>query len=523
MKKVTIMCRVSSDEQAKGYSLDDQLERITLYCERNNYEIVHVIKEDHSAKSFERPEWNKWMQLVKSKKLKTDEILFTSWDRFSRDLTGALNMINTLRNQGIIPQSVEQPIDYAIPENLFMLAIYLANPDVDNQLRSIKVKGGIRKGKKSGYWAQRPPLGYLSVKGTETKHIIVPDPDNAWVVKHIFESVAKGIQQKQIRDELAVQGVSVSRNNMSKILRNKVYAGIIVVPAKEDEPEKLVEGKHEAIVSEELFFTVQSLLQNKRKERKQAPKYALLRDDFPLRGVLNCNSCGETMTASASRGKLGKRYGYYHCNHCKEQRVSVKEVHNAFTNLLESIQIDKNAIELYQAFLDQELGGSKKENDKIKRTLQTELEGLNERLIKMQDLLLDGKLDAEDYSSMKMRYNDQIQELKQKMKSFGVEAARIKEFAQSSLNLLANLPKTFNNANVRIKQRIVGSIFPQNISYDGKICRTPQINPVITLFASVNADFTKKETGLIISNFDQSLSAERRGFEPRVPFRGTLV
>ena len=156
MKRVTIMCRVSSDDQAKGYSLDDQRERLTQYCQRNNYEIVYEIVEDHSAKTFERPEWKKWYSLVKSKQIEVDEILFTSWDRFSRDLLGALTMIKLLREtDNIIPQSIEQPINYDIPENLFMLAIYLANPDVDNQRRSIKIRGGIRQAFKTRKMAKK--------------------------------------------------------------------------------------------------------------------------------------------------------------------------------------------------------------------------------------------------------------------------------------------------------------------------------------------------------------------------------
>ncbi|NOQ72830.1 MAG: recombinase family protein, partial [Crocinitomix sp.] len=85
MKRVAIMCRVSSEEQAKGYSLDAQLEALTKYCERHEYEIVYSIREDHSAKTFNRPEWNKWFDLIKKKKLKVDEIIFVSWDRFSRN------------------------------------------------------------------------------------------------------------------------------------------------------------------------------------------------------------------------------------------------------------------------------------------------------------------------------------------------------------------------------------------------------------------------------------------------------
>ena len=516
MKKVVIMLRVSSDEQAKGYSLDDQLERLTKYCERMGYQIVYVIREDHSAKSFDRPEFKKWFELVKSKQLKCDELLFTSWDRFSRDLTGALNMIKTLQKMGVTPQSAEQPIDYNIPENLFMLAIYLANPDVDNQRRSIKVKGGIRKGKKNGYWAQRPPLGYLSVPGTETKHIIVPDENNAWIIQYIFEQVAKGTPQNVIRKELSEKGVNVSRNNMCKILRKEVYMGKIVVPASEGEPAFMVEGKHEPLISEQLFYQVQNLLDGNKKKRKAAPKYNLMREDYHLRGILHCKECDLPMTASASRGKLGKRYSYYHCNNCKQQRESVESVHKAFMNLLNSIEISEDAKQMYATILDHQLGTSNQEIQQRKRVVQTKLEELQKRIEKMQDLLLDGQLSPEDFTSMRSRYSEQENELKAKIQAFKLENTQIKKYAESCLDFLANLRESFNRADVWLKQKIVGSIFDGNLIFDGKNCRTPQLNPVIALFSNYNADFAKKEKGLNDQFFIQSPSAVRGGFEPPV-------
>lgn len=52
--------RVSSDEQAeKGYSQRDQNERLRKYCASNNISVNKVIYQDHSAKSFDHPEWKK--------------------------------------------------------------------------------------------------------------------------------------------------------------------------------------------------------------------------------------------------------------------------------------------------------------------------------------------------------------------------------------------------------------------------------------------------------------------------------
>ena len=55
MKTAVIMSRVSSEEQAQGYSLGVQEESLSRYCEKNNIEIVQKFREDHSAKDFNRP------------------------------------------------------------------------------------------------------------------------------------------------------------------------------------------------------------------------------------------------------------------------------------------------------------------------------------------------------------------------------------------------------------------------------------------------------------------------------------
>ena len=68
MKRAVLMARVSSDEQAKGYSLDIQEENLRKYCERQNIEVVSVFREDYSAKDFNRPEFKKFMGFARANK-----------------------------------------------------------------------------------------------------------------------------------------------------------------------------------------------------------------------------------------------------------------------------------------------------------------------------------------------------------------------------------------------------------------------------------------------------------------------
>lgn len=105
MKIVDLYIRVSTDEQAdKGYSQRDQEERLRRYCQIQNIEVRKVIYKDHSAKTFNRPEGNKYLIFLQKNKNTADLVLFIKWGRFSRNAGDAYQMISTLRKLGIEPR-----------------------------------------------------------------------------------------------------------------------------------------------------------------------------------------------------------------------------------------------------------------------------------------------------------------------------------------------------------------------------------------------------------------------------------
>ena len=112
-ENVIVYCRVSSDEQTLGSSLQVQEERICRYCEAKDYNIIKVYKEDESAKTFEkRPEMMRIVDYIKKNKGKVHKLLFLRWDRFSRDLTSATQYIQWFRQRNVEPNAVECIIDY---------------------------------------------------------------------------------------------------------------------------------------------------------------------------------------------------------------------------------------------------------------------------------------------------------------------------------------------------------------------------------------------------------------------------
>lgn len=189
MKVADLYIRVSTDEQAdKGYSQRDQEERLKKYCEINSIQLRKVIFEDHSAKTFNRPQWIKLLVDLRKHRGQSDLVLFTKWDRFSRNAGDAYQMISTLRRLGVEPQGVEQPLDLSIPENKMMLAFYLAAPEVENDRRALNVFHGMRRAKKEGRYMGTAPLGYVNKITEAGKKYIGPREDEALILRWLLKN-----------------------------------------------------------------------------------------------------------------------------------------------------------------------------------------------------------------------------------------------------------------------------------------------------------------------------------------------
>lgn len=137
MKNVIIYTRVGTDVQA-SFRLRHQEEALRRYCELKGYNVISHFQDCFSAKTFDRPEWRKLERFVKNNK-KVDLILFTKWDRFSRNTEQALAVIHKLSNIGIEINSMEQTLDLSVPNGKMMLSVYLLLPEL-NQLKRLEKK-----------------------------------------------------------------------------------------------------------------------------------------------------------------------------------------------------------------------------------------------------------------------------------------------------------------------------------------------------------------------------------------------
>jgi len=150
MRSTYLYVRVSTDEQKrKGYSLIEQEQRLLSYCQSNSIKVKGIFREDYSAKDFNRPKWKELIKTIKKDKLRPEEnILFLKWDRFSRSIEYAYQMIRLLRNLNVKAMAIDQPVDFDTPESIVMLAMYLSIPEAENDRRGRNTAEGMRRAKK---------------------------------------------------------------------------------------------------------------------------------------------------------------------------------------------------------------------------------------------------------------------------------------------------------------------------------------------------------------------------------------
>ena len=519
MKTAHLYIRVSTDEQAdRGFSQRDQDERLRVYCQRNNIRIVKAIFEDYSAKTFNRPEWkNLLSDLKKTKGRDIDYIIFTKWDRFSRNTADAYGMIKTLKSLSVEPVAIDQPLDVSVPESKVMLAVYLAMPEVDNDRRALNVFYGMRRGRKEGRWMGRALPGYVNRTREDGTKYIAPNEPEASHMKWAFEQIAEGrYATEQIWAMARARGLKCKKNSFWDAIRNPCYCGKIIIPKFKDEEMHLVEGLHQPLISELTYFKIIDVLNGRRKDvgaKVVAP------ESLPLRGFLVCPKCSRTLTGSASKGRNGYHY-YYHCKSYCGVRYNATEVNETYEKLLESLIPKPGMAELYlDVVLDTFQSGTQHYQDDKKRLI-AQITEQNNRITKSRELLLSDVIDAAEYKEIKNVCQEKIVRFEAELKFIAEQTpsdVNFLELTHKAMSNLKNLAQIYREADIDGKRVIIGSTFSKKWDFSDLKGRTAYLNKSVELIYMINKKLRNNKAEVKAKICDYSGFVPRAGVEPARP------
>ncbi|GAA4930359.1 recombinase family protein [Mucilaginibacter defluvii] len=513
MKIADLYIRVSTDEQAdKGYSQRGQEELLRRYCEINKITIRMIIFEDHSAKTFNRPEWKKYLLELKKHKGKTDLVLFLKWDRFSRNAGDAYQMINTLRKLGVEPQAIEQPLDLSIPENKMMLAFYLAAPEVENDRRALNVITGMRRARKEGRYMGLAPVGYKNRTDDNGRKYIAPYEPQAGIMRWAFDEIAKGLYNTEQVYKLARQkGFKGTKSLFWFAIRNPVYCGKIFLPKYRDEESRLLKASHEPLITEDLYYQVQDVLDG----RKRSPyklKVASV-TSLPLRGFLVCPECGKILTGSISRGR-SNTYAYYHCFMGCRFRHRAEGVNDQFLQELRKYIPRSEMTTLYKIIIQEAWQSQTAHLQDDRKQLLIQIKDIESKLAYIRDLLASRQIEPEDFRIMKSDYTAALEKLEVKLNAQKDDQINIADLLNQGIDKLLKIDCAYETGTIEEKRQIIGSMFPEKFNFEKNSLRTGRVNEAARLIYQINNELSGNKKGQNGNKSILSCQVGMRGFEP---------
>ena len=465
--------RVSDDRQDE-YSPDSQLKKIRESAARDGYYIPdeYVFYDDGiSGKSVKkRDDFNRMIAIAKEKAHPFDRIYVWKFSRFARNQEESLVYKNLLLKKGVSVVSVSQ----SIPEGPFgslieriiewMDEFYLINLGEE-------VTRGMTEKASRGEPTCAPPFGYIMKDG-----MYYPDEEsgNAGIVREVFSSYANGKKMREIAVELGARGVRTKFGNMPEnrwveyMLRNPCYIGKIrwsldgarAVSKRDYENANImtVDGKHEPLISIELWNEVQERLDN---HKKAYPKWARREQpiEFTLKGLVRCHACGGTLIlSSAVSGKNKTRtmqchnYGHGSCH--VSHSVTIPKLEAALLDSLrESIATGNFSI----------LPKGSKRSVEAPVDYDKLIAAEERRLARAKEAYLAEIDSLEQYGKNKTEIQNRIKILKEKMTEHVAATIDMKAFAQKVSEVIAIVER--DDVDASVKNEALHSII-EHIVYD---------------------------------------------------------
>ena len=485
-KKVIAYARISNEDQSH-FSIEGQQEEFEEFCFKKNYDLKYIFTDEgQSAKDFERKEWKQLVKYLELNYKQIDYLLVMKYDRFSRNVQQALNVITKLEEEyNIKIISIAEPIGLP-PESPFYFQLrtqMLLQAHVERLIIRDRTLFGMMKAKKEGRYLGLAPYGYKNSRDNDKKPILEIVRHEADMVRKMFTWCMEGYTYAEIRRMAEALGFNKKgKDAVFRILNRKVYVGLVQVPASKDQAEKYIYGVHEPIIDEETFYKVQSIINRPAQQRRQYNDIAY------LKSVIVCPDCFKPMTCGKSKGKT-KYYWYYECTiHRKSFNLDI--AHRKFAEILTEISFSDSQIDYLKDQVKKNLDRRLKENKELLPDLKIRIAALNHKIDNLEEKFILGSIDSEIYAKWKNKFNKEYQQIERQIKSAqGKKKECDKAFYETFKNL-GNISYIFDNLDVQKKKLFIEKGFGKQLVYDGSVYRTPFINPI---FLPKSLILSKKE------------------------------
>jgi site-specific DNA recombinase len=320
--------RVSSEEQSKGTSLQDQQDAIKAYAKTRGVAVHRFYVEAESA-VYERIEKRQQIQQLLKEARSGDLVVCDKLDRWSRDAEFTYGSIRRLLEAGIAFYAVGDRCDPGTRDGDTMLGVRVLVAREEHKRIKERTVGTRRLLRDRGYYIDGlVPLGYVRPPRKEVSrlehNVLQVDPDRAAIVRDMFRRCIRGESVGSILQWLSQTHTyrKWDKKLVGKTLRHRIYLGEV-----RDTKGTWIKGLHEALIPPDVFARAQVALDSRRLTGS-APRAESRTKTWLLRELGRCGLCGAKLSASYGGGTYTgpKNYTYYYrcvrgCDESRYMRV----------------------------------------------------------------------------------------------------------------------------------------------------------------------------------------------------------
>ena len=454
---------------------------------------------------MDRPAFLKAISYCQRNREKISYFVVYRLDRFSRSQVDHYTIKTSLRKIGIRLVSATQEVDETQPESILIEGIAAAVGEYESRIIGLRAKTGMEEARRNGRISNLAPIGYLNARLKGIGNSVIPDEVLAPYIREAFSRYADGVQTKaEIVDELnragylSPRGHRLSKQQLGKILVNRTYAGSVFVNDKEG----WVKGTFEPLVTLDLFERVQDRL--RREKAPQSKPHLRIREEFPLRGFVFCRKCNQPLTGSLSRGKSGKRYGYYRCfnQSCYGVNIRKEIIEKEFVALLARLIPTRQFAKAFISAAKKAYTLRKERQSWCLNKEKQKHEQLQAKLQKLVDMYLDGQIDMDMYKYKHTSINTEIQETGCNLRHLTEEQIDLFSIIERAVYCLDNAANMWVHGDLNTRRVFQKALFPMGLTY----CHKGKFGTPLS---------SKHFNYLEVLQMNQELMAGGQGFEPR--------
>ncbi len=493
-----LYARKSTDvEDKQVLSIDAQLNELRAFAEREGIHVVLELIEKQSAKTPGRPIFDAMLERIEAGE--ADGILAWHPDRLARNSIDGGRIIYLLDTEKIKTLKFPTFRFESDPQGKFMLNIMFGQSKYYVDSLSENTKRGLREKVRRGEYPGSAPIGYLN--DHRTKRIAV-DRERAPVIKEAFERYETGGETLDtIRHFFGERGLRtqsgklLGRKTVSDLLSNPIYYGHFCYVGE------VHEGKHEPIISKQVFDEVQAVL----RERWKWSRTVKPVQEKPFLGLLRCGGCGMMITAEhkEKRQKNGNThsYTYYRCTKkgkadpCFQPYIREEVLDAEISALLKPFALRADWADEMLLRVKEEKKSSAQSATQLAGQKRVEIEKISLRLQRLLDSFLDGVIDRNDYTAEKAKLMSQKKTLEEQKDAFVAGRADWLEPLQNWIITARNAGEIAVKGSPQEKKVLAQKVFGSNLVLDCKKARGSCVKPWSLLLPT-------SQTGGVVPLFD---------------------